>query len=342
MKTSSLIAIGVIGVIGGYFAYEYLFNNSNSPLSSGSGLSALMPSGSSQFGVGGSQGGIGAVPSDIYDTANSSNSNLTTQQMANSNFQKLGYGITTPSKLSSKDVPIGYKNTGSLTSFKASNVSVSKSTKNVSIPVTKKVTTTIPNTYVVNNQSQMKTLSNYLASKNSGKFFSFSTLSTNGFKPTPTSGVATSSSVSLFNNPNINPFAVGGFLHKYAGNNSNIIPAVKTSKVTTLTNASLSYYQGKLSNGSKFNIFNTSPLISNNGYVLSSNSSTLYPANISKNGTILSSTIPLNISKSLNVSNTANNSQLYLFQNASLFQNPAVYNQTLLADYINSSQGGKK
>lgn len=114
MKKNTAIALGITGLISGVLAYLYLTPSGNAILS-GAGLStSLLPSGSNfstYFGSGGSSGGIGSTPSDLYDyaiTPSNNPNNLTNQQAFKQNYKLIGAVATTPQKLPSSQVPIGY------------------------------------------------------------------------------------------------------------------------------------------------------------------------------------------------------------------------------------------
>ena len=112
MKKGTIIGLGIAGIVSGVLAYLYLTPSGQSLLNS-SGLSEYMPSGSmfTTFGSGGSAGGIGSIPSDIYDYISPSNNpnNLTNSQAFKSNYKQLGAIVTSPIKIPASQLPIGYQ-----------------------------------------------------------------------------------------------------------------------------------------------------------------------------------------------------------------------------------------
>lgn len=135
MKTIYWVAGLAAAGIGGYLIYNYLVSSNQIPPIGGSNGVPLFsnPSPTIGFGSGGSGGGIGGTPSDIYDytiTPSNNSSNLSPIQAFKQNYSFLGAVQVVSSPLAASNIPIGYNQSINDISTNSKTTSITKTVYN--------------------------------------------------------------------------------------------------------------------------------------------------------------------------------------------------------------------
>ena len=292
MKRGTLIGLGIAGIVSGVLTYLYLTPSGQSLLNS-SGLSEYMPSGSmfTTFGSGGSAGGIGSIPSDIYDYISPSNNpnNLTNSQAFKSNYKQLGAIVTSPIKIPASQLPIGYKenpstliNNPKYTSITSSSTQIISSSNNAGITTSN------------GQQPYFKVNSNGSVTSNVN------------LKPVSGTGNGFVSAMrTQYYTKTVSPM-INNIEHLYGANYNTSIPAIKT--------ISYKFPAIQLQNGSVFPFINASNSSTNSSLIYNG---TAYAGNYFLSNNSGNYYLPLNNSQIAFLNNVSNGSYILNAQNVS-------------------------
>ena len=294
MKKGTLIGLGIAGIVSGVLAYLYLTPSGQSLLNS-SGLSEYLPSGSAftTFGSGGSAGGIGSTPSDVYDYISPSNNpnNLSNSQAFKENYKQLGAIVSSPIKIPASQIPIGYKE-------KPSTI--------VSNPKYTDITTTTTK-IVTNNNTGISTSNGqqpYFKVNSNG-----SVTSNVNLKPVSGTGNLSSAITALKNQytsalstPAVH--GIFGFMN----------PSKTNLPTLNISSTSYKFPAIQLQNGSVFPFINASNSSTNSSLIYNG---TAYAGNYFTSNNSGNYYIPLNNSEIANLNNVTNNSYILNAQNVS-------------------------
>ncbi len=289
MKTIYWVAGLAAAGIGGYLIYNYLVSsNQITPIGGSNGIPLFSnPSPTIGFGSGGSGGGIGGTPSDIYDytiTPSNNSSNLSPIQAFKQNYYLLGAVQVVSSPLAASNIPIGY------------NQSINDISTN---PKTTSITKTVYNT--------TNGLAPFIKTSQNGMVFS-----TNIIGAKPTSGIVTSKNVKFPTmNQLSNPLLTNSYLKSLIISNSvysGIPSVVKSINITTPAI--------QLQNGSIFPVSNYTGGSPSNSYLI--NSGKAYAGYFNSSSGLGKYNVSLNNSKIYQLSNVSNASALLTAGNVSL------------------------